>query len=106
MKRFLRKCALLVGFHLALFSAVLGAYVKRFPPEQSYYAGSLDKHELLAHRASPRMIFVGGSSMAMGMDSDAVARPLGYNPVNMGMNVGVGLELMIEEVRPFLRPGD
>src|SRR5436189_6175751 len=49
MKRFLSKCALIVGFHLALFSIVLAAYVKRFPPEQSYYAGSLDKHALLAH---------------------------------------------------------
>jgi hypothetical protein len=106
MKRFLRKCALLVGFHLALFSVVLVSYVKRFPPEQSFYAGSLDKHELLARRASPRMIFLGGSSMALGMDTAAVARPLGYNPVNMGMNIGLGLELMIEEARPRLRSGD
>ena len=106
MKRFLGKCALLVGFHLALFSVVLTRYVQRFPPEQSFYAGSLDKHALLAKRPSPRMIFIGGSSMAMGMDSAAVARPLGFNPVNMGMNIGVGLELMIEEVRPHLRSGD
>lgn len=106
MKRFLFKCIPLVGFHLALFSMVLVLYVKRYPPEQSFYAGSLDKHELLAHRPSPRMIFIGGSSMAMGMDTAAVAKPLGYQPINMGMNIGVGLELMIEEVRPRLRSGD
>lgn len=106
MKRFLAKLVCLVGFHFAVLAVVFALYVKRFPPSQSFYAGSLDKHQLLATSASPRLVFVGGSSMALGMDSELVARPLGFNPINMGMNVAIGLEFMLDEVLPSLKTGD
>src|SRR5688572_22867559 len=106
MKRFLIKLAFFIGLHLFVFAGTLAVYFKRFPPTESYYASSLDKHQLLKTRPSPRMIFIGGSSMALGMDSAQVARPFGFHPINMGLNMGIGLEFMLDEVTASLRPGD
>jgi len=106
MKRFLSKLAIFLGVHAALLAAALAVYVKRYPPAKSFYAASLDKASLLRTQASPRMIFVGGSSMALGIDSGLVAQRCGFHPVNMGMNMAIGLEFMLQEVEPIVRAGD
>jgi hypothetical protein len=106
MKRFLLKAAAFVGVHLAFIAVIVALYTRRYPPSESYYAAMLDKQRLLETRHSPRLIFVGGSSMALGMDSSRVAEPLGFNPINMGMNIAVGLEFMLDGVEPFLKRGD
>ena len=106
MKRFLCKLVLFVAAHAAVLAVAFAVYVKRYPPEKSFYAASLDKASLLRTQAPPRMIFIGGSSMALGMDSGRVARRHGFKPVNMGMNMGIGLEFMLQEVEPIVRPGD
>jgi hypothetical protein len=70
-----------------------------------YMAATLDKHARLRNAPSPRVIFVGGSSVGFGIDS----RPfdvLGLEPVNMGLNAGLGLAFMLGEVEPQLRAGD
>jgi hypothetical protein len=106
MKRFLIKLALFTFIHLGLVAGAFAIYIARFPPSQSYYAASIDKHRLLQTQPSPRLIFVGGSSMALGMDSALVAKPLGFHPVNMAYNIGVGLEFMLDEIEGALKPGD
>ena len=106
MKQFLIKLGIFVVLQLAMVAVALAVYFQRFPPAQSFYASSLDKHRLLQTRPSPRMIFIGGSSMALGLDSARVARPLGFQPINMGLNMGIGLEFMLDEVVSSLRPGD
>lgn len=106
MRRFLIKLFVLglcLGGALGL---IFNRYVRQFPPERSFYAASLDKHSLLATQASPRLVLVGGSSLALGLDSGLVAGRCGLHPVNMGMNVAVGLEFMLDEVQGLLRPGD
>jgi hypothetical protein len=72
----------------------------------SYLAAAIDKEALLARTPSPRLIFVGGSNLAMGLDSERVARETGMNVVNMGVNAGFGLRFMLSEVKPALRAGD
>lgn len=106
MKKFLIKLGIFVTCQLAVAGVALVVYFQRLPPSQSFYASSLDKHHLLQTRPSPRMIFIGGSSMALGMDSARVARPLGFQPINMGLNMGIGLEFMLDEVVSSLRAGD
>ncbi len=106
MKTFLLKLAVFFGVLAALLAAVFVAYTGKFPAEKSFYMASADKHRRLEMLPSPRIIFVGGSSMAFGMDSGLVGKELGLNPVNMGLNAAVGLEFMLQEVEPFLRRGD
>ena len=106
MRRFLAKLIVFLGAHLAFLAVSFALYVHRFPPGDSLYAASSDKLTLLQTQASPRLIFVGGSSMAFGMDSGLVASRCGFHPVNMGLHLGIGLEFMLQEVEPLVRSGD
>ncbi|PRQ02432.1 hypothetical protein ENSA5_23590 [Enhygromyxa salina] len=91
----------------ALIQAVILALLWRACPDDPdhYMAATIDKHARLRAAPSPRVIFVGGSSVGFSVDS----RPfeaLGLAPVNMGLNDGLGLSFMLGEVAPELRPGD
>ena len=74
--------------------------------ETRYFAAKIDKHNLLVQQPSPRIVFVGGSNLAFGLDSSEIERLLGYHPVNMGLHLGLGLDFMLQEVEPFLKYGD
>jgi hypothetical protein len=86
--------------------AILVALWRACPDDPDHYmAATLDKHARLRAAASPRVIFVGGSSVGFSVDS----RPfeaLGLAPVNMGLNDGLGLAFMLGEVESQLQPGD
>jgi hypothetical protein len=73
---------------------------------QSYPAATIDKHGLLDRQAQPRLILIGGSSVAFGINSPYLKEKLGYQPVNMGIQAGLGGEFMLNEVKPSLRSGD
>jgi hypothetical protein len=70
------------------------------------YASILDKHERLQHAGSPKLVFVGGSSLALGLDSELIHAKTNLPVVNMGLNGGLGLRYMLEEVKPDIGPGD
>src|SRR5690242_8741821 len=64
------------------------------------------KESLLKETPSPRMIFIGGSSMAFSLDSEMVERETGYHVINTAVHIGLGLDFMLNQVRPYLREGD
>lgn len=102
MRRFVTH-ALLFGL---LQVAVLVALWRACPDDPDHYmAATLDKHARLRAAASPRVIFVGGSSVGFSIDSRPFAA-LGLAPVNMGLNDGLGLAFMLAEVEAELRAGD
>lgn len=86
--------------------AILIALWRTCPDDPDHYmAATLDKHARLRAADSPRVIFVGGSSVGFSVDS----RPfeaLGLAPVNMGLTDGLGLAFMLGEVESQLQPGD
>ncbi len=55
---------------------------------------------------SPRIIFVGGSNLSMGLNSQVIAETFGLPVVNMGLHGGLGLFYMLEEVRPHVKADD
>lgn len=89
---------------------VLAALWRSCPDDPDHYmAATVDKHaRLRASAASPRLIFVGGSSVGFSIDSRAFADAPGLElePVNMGLNDGLGLAFMLGEVQGQLRAGD
>jgi hypothetical protein len=91
---------------LAVQLAILVVVWRACPDDPDHYmAATLDKHARLRAAESPRLIFVGGSSVGFSVDSRAFAG-LGLAPVNMGLNSGLGLAFMLGEVGPQLRAGD
>ena len=102
MRRFVTHALVFALIQLAILVAVW----RTCPDDPDHYmAATLDKHARLRAAASPRVIFVGGSSVGFSIDS----RPfeaLGLAPVNMGLNDGLGLDFMLGEVEGELRSGD
>jgi hypothetical protein len=86
--------------------AILATAWRACPDDPDHYmAATIDKHARLRAAESPRVIFVGGSSVGFGVDSREF-ESLGLAPVNMGLNDGLGLAFMLGEVEAELRAGD
>lgn len=101
-----------IGFFLpvvALLAAVLAttaAIAVLVPDESDYARASLIKHERLAVDAPKKIVLVGGSNVSFGTDSKLIEQATGCPAVNMGMNGYFGVRFMMEEVKPYLKPGD
>jgi hypothetical protein len=102
-----RFAARLLSF-LLLQAIVIGIVIAPYRPNpQLFWAGTRVKHDRLASAASPRVIFTGGSNLAFGLSSAIVEEQLRpYAPVNMGLDAGLGLDFLLNEIDATLRPGD
>jgi hypothetical protein len=95
-----------VGALAAAAFLTLAAIVYFMPEQNDYALATLRKHERLATSPGRRLVLVGGSNLAFGVDSGIIARETELTPVNMGMNGYFGVRYMLEEVKPDLRAGD
>ena len=103
MKRFL--CRL--SFLLLLFVGVQLLLVLAIPADRNQYLNAFNrKLQLLADTPSPRIVFIGGSNTAFGIDSRMVEDSLGLHVVNYGLHGGIGLHFPLTEALPCLRAGD
>lgn len=96
---------------ITLFVAVTGGVLFLVCPpvemdDNSYFASVTDKFNRLEAARGPRVIFVGGSSVAFGNDSPGIGRGLNREPVNMGVHADLGARYVVSSVEPFLRAGD
>lgn len=106
MRAFLKKFGWFVATQLAIAAVVVWSYRRQYPSAQNYLAASIDKHALIRTQEPPRLIFIGGSSMAFGVNSAAIAEACGRRPINMGLHAALGLQFMLNEVESNVRPGD
>lgn len=67
--------------------------------EQDGYLQAYNKKcQLLEDTPSPRIIFVGGSNLAFGLDSQRIKDSLNINVINYGLHAGIGLKYMIDDI--------
>lgn len=106
--QFVTRLSGFLALQAAIGSCFFIPYVLKYEQavSQSYPASTIDKHALLDRQAQPRLILVGGSAVAFGINSPYLKEKLGYQPVNMGIQAGLGGEFMLNEVKPSLRSGD
>jgi hypothetical protein len=77
------------------------------PPDREDYLAIIGtKMARLENTPSPKIVFVGGSNLAFGLDSRLVEEQLGYHVVNMGLGHNMGLHLMLDLVAPRIHTGD
>ncbi len=94
---------------LALFVAtvITVVLIAWFVPEGNTYSKvSTIKHARLEQLPSPKIVVVGGSNLAFGLDSPLIEKVTGRGVVNMGMDGFLGMRFMLAEVEPFLRESD
>lgn len=73
---------------------------------KSLLAASTQKDSLLKNVESPRIIFVGGSNLSFGLNSQMIKDSLGLNPINTGIHAAIGLVYMMDNTLQYIREGD
>lgn len=79
------------------------------PDTNGYLFALLDKNSYLEKKDEKernRMIFVGGSNLAFGLDSEKIENKFNKKVINMGLHADMGLKFMLNEVREKLMSGD
>jgi hypothetical protein len=100
---FLRKLILLGFLEIFIISMISWA----IPTDEGMYMAALeDKESLLKNDPSPRIIFVGGSNLAFGMNSELIEKAFGMPVINFGLHADLGLITMINEVERYRKSGD
>jgi hypothetical protein len=66
----------------------------------------INKTEILKKTPSPKIILIGGSGVACGIDSKQLEKKFKYPVVNMGMWAGFGIKYYIENVKPYVNKND
>lgn len=69
-------------------------------------AYKIQKDSLMENVTQPRIIFVGGSNLVFGLDSEKIESELKLNPVNAALAINFGLVYMIDDIKPRLKKGD
>ena len=71
------------------------------------FVGELgDKYELLQSTDEPKIVVVGGSSVAFGLDSGMIKEELGMEVVNFGLYANLGTKLMLDLSEANVNEGD
>jgi hypothetical protein len=68
--------------------------------------GQIRKDSLLRDTPAPRIIFVGGSNLSLGLSSRMIKDSLQLNPINTALAAGLGLTYMMRHTLPFVKAGD
>ncbi len=105
MRRFLLK----LGLFLAIQIAGVAWYESTVwsGNNRGYMDALQDKAALLARADEPgRVILVGGSNTAWGLNAVDLGHALGRPVVNTGLHAALGLDVMLDFPAAYLRPGD
>lgn len=88
---------------------VIGSGVLMFgnpADDEYYYCAIYDKVKRLEHAEQmPRLLLVGGSNVAFGIDSCELADENLF-PVNMGLHAGLGIDFNLKLIRERVQPDD
>ena len=103
MKRFILKTCLFAAAFAGIVSA--GTFVLPKNPH-SYMAEFARKQNRLREENSRKIVFVGGSNLAFGLDSEAIQRELKIPVLNDALHAGIGLYFIAETTCPHLKKGD
>lgn len=91
---------------LLIVSTIVAAFFLIPISKHAFIAALNDKFELLKNTESPKIIIVGGSSSAFGIDSGIIDKEFNYNVVNTALLGGLGLRYSSEFVKTNLHEGD
>lgn len=71
-----------------------------------YLAILIDKHKISEDIKTPKIIFVGGSNLAFGIDTKVLRENFGRPVVNMGLRAELGVDFMLNETKSIMKKND
>ena len=108
MKRFICEIAVFTLIVTTAAALCLFCVVYMIPSyfSNDYLAIANVKYRQLKTTDSPRIILLGGSSLAFGLDQYLLSERVGIPVVNLGVHADLGLPLSVEIIKHYLREGD
>ena len=105
MKKFILRLMCFVVVVIILISiGILLPATKR--ESKSLIFSKKAKDELLSKVVTPRIIFIGGSNLSFGLNSQLIYDSLKIFPINTGIQASIGVIFMMDDVLKYLKPGD
>lgn len=103
MRKYLTR---LLGF-LAILCAIFTAALFLIPANKHHFVyAHHNKMEILESHPSPRIILVGGSNLAFGLDCEQIEQHLATPVINTGTHAAIGLRFVADEVISRIHKGD
>lgn len=103
MRKFIIKIVAIPGLVIVVFFLLLIC----LPMDKDDYMREYNKKiELIKNTPSPRVILMGASTLAFGIDSKQISDSLGINVINMGLHAGIGARYYLEDYLQYIRNGD
>lgn len=92
---------------LIIISIFMVTFLISLPVDNNnIYESLLDKHSYIVESEEKNIIIIGGSNVLMGIDSELIEENLEYKVVNMGINAGLGLRFMLNDIKNYIKEGD
>ncbi len=106
-KKFLKTFAAMLAMFLIPFVMVFAAVFALPAVYDDTFVGELsEKYDRLCSIEGKKIVIVGGSSAAFGLDSRMIQDELGYEVVNFGLYADLGTKLMMDLSRASVNEGD
>lgn len=86
---------------------ILGLFLPATPrASKSLLFAEFKKDSLLKNTPSPRIIFIGGSNLSFGINSQTIKDELNLNPINTAIHAMIGLNYMLSNTIQYVKKGD
>jgi len=106
MKKFLLKLLLFITINGLILLLILLCYRPNVHLKTDYLAAIIDKHASAESITKPKILLIGGSNLAFGIDSKLLQDSIGLPVVNMGLHAGLGLPFLLAEAGTLIQPND
>lgn len=105
MKKFIFRVSI---FTLLLLVLVVVGFMLPVTPRasKSLLYAKIEKDNLLKNTNNPRIIFVGGSNLSFGINSQVIKDSLNLNPINTAIHASIGLQYMMDNTLQHIREND
>ena len=105
MKVFLKK--LVIFCSILLIISIIAIILPATPKASKSLLFALnDKDNLLKETKKNRIIFIGGSNLSFGLNSQLIKDSLHLNPINTSIHAGIGLKFMLNHYKSFIDSND
>lgn len=104
MSRLVKVIALFLSPIIVVILLIVG-----FPPaknDKAYLACILDKDRIVDSGSNGRLIFIGGSNLAFGLNCDSLSGVYNQHVINYGIQGGLGVFFQLNHLKSKLRRGD
>jgi hypothetical protein len=105
MTKFIKK--IIIFSLLAILIYLFGIFLPTTPrASKSLLMANINKNSLLQNTPSPRIIFVGGSNLSFGLNSEMIKDSLQLNPINTAIHASIGIKFMLDNTLEYVKNGD